>query len=544
MSPKIILYILFGCGICQTLTAQNAPQFSNMGAQVSIRSGAFLSIQGDARNDRNGSIENFGVIHAFGDWANFSANKVFTRVDTGVVRMRGDSQTISGTFPTRFYDLVLENTGVKFATVDVDVHGYLRLNDREFDLDTNTCRVFSYNLAAISTGLAGTWGFVSALQNGGLARNTNTSQAYFYPVGSSRTPNRFRPVYLTPTGSMPNNEYKIRFANVDATAEGFDRSARALEVCEVNPAYYHRISQVNPEPANLQFLYATADGTFSNLGKWGGVLWEESKSLTQGFDNTYQLATLSTNAPVPAFSPNPFAFIQSAASVSLAAAATTFCANEPLNLTASGNFSNFDFYVDTFLRQSSPTATYASLLPAKPDYKAWVVGTNTNPTCGRRSDTLTLLVHPALQGAISNDTIIVVGTSANLLATATGGLFYDWTPTDFLSCTNCPNPSANPTQTTTYTGTVENANGCTFVDTVQVTVRTSVAWYIQNIALFPKNKVRIINRWGDSVFQSEYYNNDWDGRYSGGLLPAGTYYYILDLGDGWGVFKGDVTIIR
>ena len=54
----------------------------------------------------------------------------------------------------------------------------------------------------------------------------------------------------------------------------------------------------------------------------------------------------------------------------------------------------------------------------------------------------------------------------------------------------------------------------------------------------------IVNRWGDVVLRSDNYQNDWDGQFSGGNLPAGTYYYILNVGGQWGVLKGDVTIIR
>ena len=70
------------------------------------------------------------------------------------------------------------------------------------------------------------------------------------------------------------------------------------------------------------------------------------------------------------------------------------------------------------------------------------------------------------------------------------------------------------------------------------------SWEIRNISLFPKNSVRILNRWGDQVYSTNNYTNNWDGSYGNGLLPAGTYYYILDLGGSWGVFKGDVTILR
>lgn len=69
-------------------------------------------------------------------------------------------------------------------------------------------------------------------------------------------------------------------------------------------------------------------------------------------------------------------------------------------------------------------------------------------------------------------------------------------------------------------------------------------WTIDNIQLFPKRNLRVVNRWGDTVFSSKFYNNEWDGTYAKGLLPAGTYYYVLDLGEPFGIKKGPVTIVR
>ncbi|MDC0231394.1 gliding motility-associated C-terminal domain-containing protein, partial [Aureispira] len=69
-------------------------------------------------------------------------------------------------------------------------------------------------------------------------------------------------------------------------------------------------------------------------------------------------------------------------------------------------------------------------------------------------------------------------------------------------------------------------------------------WFVKNIHLFPKNAVTIVSRWGDVVYSTNNYQNNWSGNYGSGLLPSGTYYYILDLGGSWGVFKGDVTILR
>ncbi|HJW29219.1 MAG TPA: gliding motility-associated C-terminal domain-containing protein, partial [Saprospiraceae bacterium] len=49
---------------------------------------------------------------------------------------------------------------------------------------------------------------------------------------------------------------------------------------------------------------------------------------------------------------------------------------------------------------------------------------------------------------------------------------------------------------------------------------------------YPNNRIIIFNEWGDAVFTASPYNNDWDGRVSGESLPVGTYFYIMDFGDG------------
>ena len=69
-------------------------------------------------------------------------------------------------------------------------------------------------------------------------------------------------------------------------------------------------------------------------------------------------------------------------------------------------------------------------------------------------------------------------------------------------------------------------------------------WHIENITQYPNNSVEIYNRNGNLVFSAEPYQNDWDGKYDGKELPAATYYYLINPGDGSEVFKGYVTIIR
>ncbi len=48
------------------------------------------------------------------------------------------------------------------------------------------------------------------------------------------------------------------------------------------------------------------------------------------------------------------------------------------------------------------------------------------------------------------------------------GITYSWSPTNDLSCSDCPNPIANPATTTTYTLTIDDGSACTNNDQIQV----------------------------------------------------------------------------
>jgi len=43
-------------------------------------------------------------------------------------------------------------------------------------------------------------------------------------------------------------------------------------------------------------------------------------------------------------------------------------------------------------------------------------------------------------------------------------------------------------------------------------------------------QIVVFNRWGDLVYESDKYNNQWDGTHNGQPLPDGTYFYILKIG--------------
>ncbi|MPT34795.1 MAG: T9SS type B sorting domain-containing protein, partial [Flavobacterium sp.] len=57
---------------------------------------------------------------------------------------------------------------------------------------------------------------------------------------------------------------------------------------------------------------------------------------------------------------------------------------------------------------------------------------------------------------------------------------------------------------------------------------------------FPNNSLEIFNRYGNLVYKTRYYQNDWkgisnvNGTFDGSVLPTGTYYYVFDTGDNTG----------
>jgi gliding motility-associated-like protein len=57
----------------------------------------------------------------------------------------------------------------------------------------------------------------------------------------------------------------------------------------------------------------------------------------------------------------------------------------------------------------------------------------------------------------------------------------------------------------------------------------------------------IFNRWGELVYESESYTNDWDGTFkdTGKKLPDDTYYYVLKVPmQNNHVYKGAINILN
>lgn len=77
-------------------------------------------------------------------------------------------------------------------------------------------------------------------------------------------------------------------------------------------------------------------------------------------------------------------------------------------------------------------------------------------------------------------------------------------------------------------------------------------WYIKGIEGYPNNTVKVYDRWGLLVYQKSGYENTiapWDGRgntgqMAGKLVDRGTYFYILEPGNGLKALNGYVMVVR
>jgi PKD repeat protein len=98
--------------------------------------------------------------------------------------------------------------------------------------------------------------------------------------------------------------------------------------------------------------------------------------------------------------------------------------------------------------------------------------------CGNANGTDTffvdITVNPLPRIDAGADQRICVGESVAIRPSVTNGARFAWTPAAGLSCTDCPEPIASPTVTTTYTVTTTSERGCVSSDEVTVVVEEFV----------------------------------------------------------------------
>ncbi len=180
-------------------------------------------------------------------------------------------------------------------------------------------------------------------------------------------------------------------------------------------------------------------------------------------------------------------------------------------------------------------------------------------------DTLTVNVEvfqlPFVNAGI-DDTIY---RSESTVLNGSAGYDFFWTPGISLSDSTSRAPTASPLNTTDYILTVTDFNGCVNRDTVQIFVIVRTLLVVPT-AFSPNNDgrndrfriiralniaklegLRVFNRWGQLVWETNDLNGWWDGTFKGEPAPAEVYTYYAKAITYDGEFiieKGNLTLVR
>lgn len=123
--------------------------------------------------------------------------------------------------------------------------------------------------------------------------------------------------------------------------------------------------------------------------------------------------------------------------------------------------------------------------------------------------------------------------------------------TVILTRTISPGVTASDTIEKNYSITVLDINPqCDIVVYTGVTANKDNVndyFYIKNIEQYPDNRLTIYNRWGGKLYDVNKYDNvevRWPEEEDLRTLTSGTYFYILELGNGTAPIKGWVELLK
>jgi gliding motility-associated-like protein len=169
-------------------------------------------------------------------------------------------------------------------------------------------------------------------------------------------------------------------------------------------------------------------------------------------------------------------------------------------------------------------------------------------------------VHPA-------DTIVYAGAQIPLLATS-AGTSYTWSTVTGLNNPNIPDPIATAPladgSVVVYKVTATTSAGCQGEAYARIQVYKGPDLYMvtgftpngdgKNDVFIPFpvgvkqiNYFRIVNRWGQLIYETKELNKGWDGRFSGKEQPSGVYVWMVEgvtMDNKLITKKGTVTLVR
>lgn len=178
------------------------------------------------------------------------------------------------------------------------------------------------------------------------------------------------------------------------------------------------------------------------------------------------------------------------------------------------------------------------------------------------TDTVSITVFPSPTAEAGQSQTIPENTSLQVFGS--GGVFYQWAPPQFFSDPNAASPIVTLSDSTWLVLQVEDANGCTDVDSVFIAVLVNPRILIPNgfspnsdgkndvfaisaNVVFQRFQLQIFNRWGQMVFTTNDAGSGWNGRIENQPAPTGTYVWQMEaqLPDGRFIHRqGNVTLLH
>jgi gliding motility-associated-like protein len=184
-----------------------------------------------------------------------------------------------------------------------------------------------------------------------------------------------------------------------------------------------------------------------------------------------------------------------------------------------------------------------------------------NGVCFDESKLVTVSVPKTPVANAGADITIQEGETVKLNGTAAGdNVTYYWTPADNLDTPLSLTPNVTPVNDITYMLHVQSQGMCSIAtDEVFVRVFKKITipntfspnndgvndlWNIDQLITYPKSVLTIFTRDGHQVYRSIGYTQSWNGNYQGQVLPAGVYYYTIDLKNNTSIRSGWVMMLR
>jgi gliding motility-associated-like protein len=244
---------------------------------------------------------------------------------------------------------------------------------------------------------------------------------------------------------------------------------------------------------------------------------------------------------------------------------TSVCRGNSIKLQAAG--ASIYAWIDNLSGLSDPKS--ATTLVQPPVSATYTVTGSDVYSCFTDTATVNIQVLPVPSVNAGPDIEVMAGTQVQLSAAGSSDVIkWSWTPTTYLSCSDCAEPTCNAISQTQYAVKVRNGVGCDASDTILVKMECEESKVAIPNAFTPNgdgnNDVFIIkgisivkhlvifDRNGEKVFERNNFiaadrSSCWNGNFNGHAAPTGIYVYFVEMQCPLGgsfTRKGTVVLIR